>query len=450
MGASPTPRNAEAAPAVRCVAVATSGGRDSVALLHCTLRQAQPLGIRVIALHVHHGLLPQADAWLKQVRAQSRRWGAGFLARHLAGVPAPGQSVEAWARAGRYAALAEMARSAGCPLVLLAHHRRDQAETWLLQALRGAAAAGLSAMPASALRDGVTWVRPWLNQGPEAIQGYVERHRIACVDDPSNRDCRFARSRLRQQVWPVLSQSFPDAERCLHAAATHAQEDAQLRAEVAAMDLPHVAEGRSLVQVRWALLPPARRALALRAWLRSALGSLAVPESLVQRLLRELPGSDQGRWPAAGGELRLYRGRLGWHAPDIRLAKKAPDPVLMDLSQPGCHEVAGWDGHFLVGEARHGGVRASQLTRVLVRSRDGGEHFCQAPGAASRGLKKQFQALGLPAWERQVPLLWTPQGQLLFVPGLGVEASFQAPAGQAQLTLTWQAGSPSQAVADRG
>jgi tRNA(Ile)-lysidine synthase len=88
----------------------------------------------VLALHVHHGLLPQADAWLAQVRKQSRRWGAGFRLPAPERRPPKGQSVEAWARAGRYAALAEMARAAGCRLVLLAHHRRDQAETWLLQA----------------------------------------------------------------------------------------------------------------------------------------------------------------------------------------------------------------------------------------------------------------------------------------------------------------------------
>ena len=78
------------------MAVATSGGRDSTALLHCTLRQARALDIEVIALHVHHGLMPQADAWLQQVRAQSRRWGAAFDARRLDGAPTPGQSVEAW------------------------------------------------------------------------------------------------------------------------------------------------------------------------------------------------------------------------------------------------------------------------------------------------------------------------------------------------------------------
>ena len=436
MGASPTPRSAE--PALRRVAVATSGGRDSTALLHCTLRQAQALGIQVIALHVHHGLLPQADAWLQQVRAQSRRWGAGFDARRLGGAPAPGQSVEAWARAGRYAALGEMALAAGCRLVLLAHHRRDQAETWLLQALRGAGSAGLSAMPAVTERGGLIWARPWLDQPPEAIQAYVNRHRIRHVEDPSNRDARYARSRLRQQVWPILSQAFPDAEQCLHAAAAHAQDDAQLRAEVAAMDLPALDDSAGLRVASWLLLPPARQALALRAWLRARLGAAGVPESLVRRLLLELPALRSGRWPAASGELRLHRGHLACHAHDATPPPATPGPLQLDLSQPGHHDVPGWPGRFEVCPASTGGVEPAQLRQVVVRARQGGERFSRAPGAASRSLKKQFQSLALPAWERSGPLVYGMDGHLLFVPGLGVDARYQARPGVPQLRLSWQ------------
>lgn len=436
MGASPTPKSAEAA--VRRVAVATSGGRDSTALLHCTLRQAQALGIEVIALHVHHGLLSQADAWLRQVRAQSRRWGAGFDARRLGDAPAPGQSVEAWARAGRYAALGEMARAAGCSLVLLAHHRRDQAETWLLQALRGAGAAGLSAMPAVAERGGLIWARPWLDQPPEAIQEYVNRHRIRHVDDPSNQDARYARSRLRQQVWPALSQAFPDAEQCLHASAVHAQEAAQLRAEVAAMDLPTLDDTAGLRVASWLLLPPARRALALRAWLRATLGAAGVPESLVRRLVQELPTLRSGRWPAAGGELRLHRGHLACHAPGAMPPRPPPGPLQLDLSQPGHHDLPGWPGRFEVCPARTGGVEPAQLRQTVVQARQGGEQFSRAPGASSRSLKKQFQSLDLPAWERSGPLVYSAEGHLLFVPGLGVDARYQARPGVPQLRLSWQ------------
>ena len=98
------------------VAVACSGGRDSVALLHATLVAARELGLSVVALHVHHGLMADADHWASEVEALCERWNAGFECERLQGAPEPGESVEAWARRERYCALARMARDAraGC------------------------------------------------------------------------------------------------------------------------------------------------------------------------------------------------------------------------------------------------------------------------------------------------------------------------------------------------
>jgi tRNA(Ile)-lysidine synthase len=289
------------------VAVAASGGRDSTALLHCTARQARSLGLHVLALHVHHGLQPEADAWLAQVRRQARRWGCSFAHQRLQGQPQPGDSVEAWARRGRYAALAHMAQAHGCTLVLLAHHRRDQAETWLLQALRSGGPRGLSAMPRTIERDGITWARPWLDQPREAIEHYLARHRIAHADDPSNADARYARSRARLDLWPALTAAFPHAEAALAGAARRARQAAALAAEAAAADLPSVlADDGGLHVARWAALPPARRRNVLEAWLPAA-----APLTLADRLMTELPGARGGaRWPLPQGALLLQRGIL--------------------------------------------------------------------------------------------------------------------------------------------
>ena len=216
-------------PPAPCVAVAYSGGRDSSALLHATLAKAEALGVRVLALHVHHGLHPNADAWLAHCAAQCRRWVArgrplAFDARRLAGAPARGESVEAWARRERYRALREMALQHGARLVLLAHHRQDQAETFLLQALRGAGVAGLAGMPAQLQRDDIVWARPWLGADATAVAGYARRHRIRHVDDDSNADPRFARNRLRLSVWPALEREFPQAAHALAASAASVQE----------------------------------------------------------------------------------------------------------------------------------------------------------------------------------------------------------------------------------
>ena len=426
------------------VAVATSGGRDSTALLHCTARAAAALGGEVLALHVHHGLMPTADAWLAHVRAQSRRWGALFCSQKLAGQPGPGDSVEAWARRGRYRALADMARAADCHLVLLAHHRQDQAETWLLQALRGAGPLGLSAMPAQVPRDGVVWARPWLACPRSRIEAYVHRHRLQWVEDPSNHDPRFARSRLRKLVWPALLAAFPDAESTLTQAASRAQDCAAVLAEVMAADLPGLQLNGGLNVKAWRALSAPRQRLSLRAWLESSL-SAPVPGSLVQRLAKELPSEQPGAraasWPAGLQELRLYRGVLSVVPaapyPTASAARPVASPVELNLAHEGQHHLPEWGGHFEVQQVQQGGVAAARLVDVRARARAGAERFQHEPSSPPRSLKKQYQSAGVPAWQRQGPLLFSASGELLFVPGLGADARCLARPGEPQLQLQW-------------
>lgn len=415
------------------VAVAVSGGRDSTALLHATAHAAASLGIEVHALHVHHGLVAEADGWLRHVQAQCRRWARGglplhFHAHRLIESPPPGDSIEAWARRQRYRALAEMARTAGCDLVLLAHHRRDQAETLLLQALRGGGPAGLAAMPRSAQRDGITWARPWLAWPREAIEAYVRQHRLSYVDDASNADPRFARNRLRNKVWPALERAFADAEPQLHAAALRAAEAAAALDELARSDQAACCEGDALIVTRWSALSGPRRTLLLRHWLQGA------PESLVQRLTAELPTTTIAQWPAPGGELRLYDGKLQRHreTPPIRAT-----PLAIDLRRPGRHDVPVWRGCFIVEAVAHGGIEPSRLRQACLHAREGGEDFQAAPAATPRSLKKQFQTRRVPAWQRGGPLLFDGD-TLLFVPGLGIDARCVAAAGATQLGLRWE------------
>jgi len=423
----------------RCVAVAVSGGRDSMALLHATLRAAATAGLRVAALHVHHGLQPQAGAWQSGVKAWcDRRARAGaaleFHTRRLEGAPPRGDSVEAWARRERYAALGEMAREAGASLVLLAHHRRDQAETFLLQALRGGGAAGLAGMPRSASRAGITWARPWLQLPREAIEAYARRHRLWFVDDASNEDVRFARNRLRS-LWPAWRQAFPEAEQALCAAARRAAQDAACLDALAQLDLAALRDADTLSVERWAALAPARRANALRAWLRECMGRGA-SEALVERLLDELPrGKAPARWPVETGELRRYRGRLAW-SPAAARAEAAGAAVLC-IEGPGVYPVPAWRGRLHVEQVDSGGIALSTLRQLRLQPRGGGEQFQRTPRGVARSLKKQYQAGGVAAWERTGPLLYA-DGQLLYVPGLGLDARALAPAGVPQATLRWQ------------
>lgn len=308
MGASPTPRIGKAS-----VAVAFSGGVDSTALLLATARQAGPLGLRVVALHVHHGLMAEADAWALQAGAVCARLGIELRVQRLQGGPAKGDSVEAWARQGRYAALAAMAKLEGATLILLAQHADDQAETVLLQALRGAGPAGLAAMPAQWQDQGLSWARPWLHRRRAELLALVEAEGLPVVQDPSNADPRYARSRLRAQVLPLIEVAFPQAVTVLGAVARHAAQARELADEVAAVDLPACcdAQGR-LGYDAWAALTPARRRNALQAWLARQLPA-GVPVSLLDRLCCEWQRLGR-EWPAPGGRLRSVRAWLRYEA----------------------------------------------------------------------------------------------------------------------------------------
>lgn len=421
------------------VGVAFSGGRDSLALLHATVRSASALGLEVVALHVHHGLVAQADDWVAAAirlcaRWQRRGWPVRLRWHRLTTRPAPGDSLESWARRERYAALASMAREEGARLVLLAHHRRDQAETVLLQALRGAGPRGLAAMPRIASRDGLVWARPWLDQPREAIDGYVRRHRLRPIEDPSNDDARLARNLMRQSVWPALSGAFEVAEPALATVARRAHEAAAALAELAQIDLAATGTGDRLDVGAWLALSAARRGNVLRAWLEIGLGRGA-PDALVQRLTDELPGRASGRWPVSAHRvLVLHRRGLCW-------AVDRPAPIgpcaPIDLSGGSVIEVPGWGGHFEIRPVAQGGIALEHLSALELRPRQGGEQFQRAPRTTARGLKKQFQAAGVAAHLRGGPLLWRSDC-LVFVPGLGVDARCWAPPGTPQASLVWQ------------
>lgn len=440
-GASATPRSAELPP-LRRVAVAASGGLDSTALLHCTVRAARAWGVQVFALHVNHGLHPDADSWRRRLGAQVARWAraggpVAFRWQALAGAPAPGESVEAWARAGRYAALTAMATELRCGLVLLAQHRHDQAETVLLQALRGAGAAGGSAMPAVVERSGLTWARPWLDQPREAIERYAARHRLGFVEDPGNVDRRFARNRLRHDVWPVLQAAFPDAEAALAASARRSAEAQQCLLELHALDSQACVREEVLDVAAWLQLSLARRGHLLRRFLADTRVA-AVPETLVQRLLREVPGRRTGRWPLGRATVQLHGGRLAVVPAQLRGEADFPRGSLtLDLSRPGRHRLPGWGGALRVARHAQAGLPPALLTQVFCAPRQGGERFCAGPDRPPRALKKQFQDAGVPAWRRDGPLLFV-EGQLLFVPGLGLDARWYARLQPGGLVLSWQ------------
>lgn len=443
------------------VAVAYSGGRDSTALLHATLHSAAELGLLVVALHIHHGLSAQADAWSRHCEKQCARWAAqgwpvSLQVRRLNERPDRGASIEAWARKQRYRALREMALEAGASVVLLAHHQRDQAETFLLQALRGGGLAGLAGMPQRTQREGLTWIRPWLRRPRASIEAYVKRHRLKFVDDDSNSNPRFDRNRMRLRLWPALEAAFPDAEDRLSESARWAQEALALLDEVAALDLKKIVSRDGALDVP-ALreLSDARAANALRAWFKTQAG-VGMPASLAERLRHELGSSSAARWPAPGGELVRYRRSLSYRAQapagDAQ-AHTAREPGTLTVTRCGRIPLPAWGGALRVRRCKpeEPGVALSLLSDLSLRARVGQEQFQLGPARPARSLKKQFQALGIAPQQRQGPLLWA-RDRLVFVPGLGLDArvlSGAANGGKGGLvTLEWEPLAPARGRAN--
>jgi tRNA(Ile)-lysidine synthase len=426
------------------VAVAYSGGRDSTALLHATLMTAATQGAEVVALHVHHGLSRHADEWLAHCEKQCMAWArrglpVRFVFERLSGRPTKGESVEAWARQARYRALRSMALANDASLVLLAHHRRDQAETFLLQALRGGGVAGLSGMPRLIERDGITWARPWLDVPREAVEDRIRRHRLKHIDDDSNADTRFARNRLRHDVWPSLSKAFPGAEASLSTAAEWAQEASECLFDLAQIDLDAVRTrtDKGLDLLAFHRLSKPRRSNALRAWLKEATGASA-SATQVSRLVLELDGKSSATWDIDGGTLRRYRGVLSYTADQVK-ADTARESTI-SIRRAGTYALRGWAGSLVVERVKDGGVPLAWLAHAELKSRAGGEQFQAGLNRPARSLKKQFQAAGLPAWDREGPLVFSG-GQLVFVPGLGLDARVIGLPGQPLVTLRWLASS---------
>ena len=289
-------------------------------------------------------------------------------------------------------------------------------------------------MPRAIERDGIWWLRPWLDQPREFIEAYVRQHRLRHVDDSSNADTRFARGRLRTALWPALTQAFPEAEGALLAVARRAHQANELLAEVAANDLAALGDGLQLDVTRWRTLSAPRRANVLRAWLQRSL-ERGAPETLIERLLSDLVQASHARWPVdAQRQLLLYRGRLQLIAPKAKAASMEAGGAI-DLSRPGAHVLPQWGGTLEVTRAAPG-VAPSVLKACTLRAREGGEQFQRAPRSTPRSLKKQYQAAGIAAWQREGPLVYA-EGRLLFVPGLGIDARWLGAARG--LTLRWHA-----------
>lgn len=307
-------------------AVAVSGGADSAMLALHAAAVARELGAGLVLLHVHHGLQAAADGWQDQVEALAGLLGLPLRQARVEVDAAGGKGIEAAARDARYAALARLAADEGVGLILLAHHRNDQAETVLLRLLRGTGLAGMAAMAPLTSRDGLAYLRPWLEQDRETILRAARQFADASgwqpVQDPTNADPRYTRGALRALLAPVLDARWPGWRAIVARHARHMAEAGEILDEVARDDFDALepdADGVSFSLAAWRQLSPARQVHVLRYWLERN-GARMPTEARMNDLLRQLRGlhslghDRQLRVEQAGHVIRCHRGRV-WIEP---------------------------------------------------------------------------------------------------------------------------------------
>lgn len=290
------------------ISVGLSGGCDSVVLLHLLYRLE--LGGRLDAIHVHHGLSPNADRWADFCTSFCATLNLPLLVRHVEVDTETGLGLEAAARQARYAAFAETAGNC----LALGHHRGDQAETVLFNLLRGAGVNGAAGMRPDRALGERRLLRPLLDTSRPEIETYAREAGLSWVEDESNNDIRFSRNFLRHDILKALVERFPSAETSLAQAADHFLEAADLLDELAAQDWQYVNEGEAAAVDRLKTMSLPRLKNLLRYRLREKGWQVPVTSRL-EEFSRQLLAAAPDRHPELSlpeGRMRVARGWLYW------------------------------------------------------------------------------------------------------------------------------------------
>ena len=383
------------------LAAGLSGGIDSVVLLHA-LHALQPrFGYRLSAVHVNHGLSPNAGGWERFCSVFCRDLEVPLVVKKVK-IKKQKSGLEAAAREARRAALRELRVDA----IALAHHQDDQAETVLLNLLRGAGVEGASGMQSRSRLGKRLLLRPLLGVSRSGSAEYAAAQRLGWIEDESNADTALTRNFLRHRVGPLLESRFPRWREALARAARHF--------------------GAKSVDSR----------KLMRAWLKEK-GLRAPSEAKLGEMLRQM-SAGRGAIEHEGKVLRLYRGE----------AFVTQKTVEKQFRPQTWHGQARLELPALGGELRFRKVRGQGIDRkrleggkVQVRLRSGGERLRLDARRPRRTLKNLFQESGVAPWERErMPLLFCGES-LVWAPRLGTDAGWRAAKSAEGIVPEWRASS---------
>lgn len=408
------------------IGIALSGGLDSAVLLDAVCK-SYPRDT-IIALHIHHGLQAQADQWLVFCEQLASSYQIGFDFRLLHLQEETG-NVEARARTARYEALMDMCEEHDLDHLLLAHHQNDQAETLLLQLLRGAGPAGLSGMsPHKNMRTTggkqIALWRPLLEQSRTELEAYAKRQRLQWVEDPSNQSSMYRRNAIRKSVLPVLAKIAPGAIANLARSAQHMAQTQTLLDRLAKVDAKTLIKNNAMQIAPLLTLKTKHLASAnnvLRYWLKQNQFTMPSVERL-QAWWRDLEGLNQNvrlHWLHDGHAIRGWRGLLQIEVCANEEKTKRGEWIFLPISPNSKQAGLPWDWC----------QAALESNTIEIRPRVGGERLKIKANTPSKTLKNLYQEAGVPPWQRQIPLLFINQ-ELIAVEGLGVSQSHLVHQGQ--------------------
>jgi tRNA(Ile)-lysidine synthase len=409
------------------LAVAFSGGLDSTVLLHATIKAHGKKNVH--AFHVHHGIQQEADQWQAHCKAVSKKFGCHFDTQNVKLNKL--SNIESQARNLRYEALTQMCHAHKIQDLLLAHHLDDQAETVLIQLMRGAGLPGLSAMPQVKSKELIHLWRPFLNMRRKDLEIYAKEHQLTWIEDPSNQDESYRRNAIRKTILPTLEKFQEGAIENLSRSAKHLGEAQELLNQLADIDLGLIEakEGLSKTNlIRLYKTSQARATNALRRWLSK--NGLAYPSE--ERLtawwseLQQTRSDSQLQWDHDQQVIRLWRGHL---------------TITQDSSST---EVMGeWVFKKLPVNSKKPGIakdrfeKAKQKGLINTMAREGGEKFKVDAKRPRRSLKNLYQEADIPPWQRDVPLLYIGE-ELVVVAGIGISADWLVTEGP-RIIPEWQA-----------
>lgn len=398
--------------------IAYSGGLDSHVLLHlCVSLAHNHSDIKFRSIYIDHGLQDTSKGWADHCERVSTELGIEFQSMPLNIEIQTGESLEAVARKARYQALRQ--HLSKNETLMTAQHQDDQAETVLLQLLRGAGLDGLAAMPRVADFGEGLHIRPLLEYSRGQLEAYAKHHHLDFITDPSNKDSRFDRNYLRNQVIPLLKQRWPQMGQTLSRSAGLQAEAGELLATFIDKEMP-VASGNkkdTLSAKAVTQLPSIKQKAMLRYWIKR-LGFKAPSAVKLKHLIEDVLNSRMDSMPLVtwqDAEVRRYKDDVYIMSPLPTLLPS--EAIEWDLQEP---LVLGRNLPHLTCEEL-GDLKDVVLQKefsITVRFRQGGERIRLENRTHSISLKNFFQENEVPPWLRKTLPLVYANDQIIYIPGL--------------------------------